>query len=127
MNTKKVLELINNGELDRNFIDIYVDAEQLGYQKDRYQNAILKFVEQYGDADIQIFSAPGRSEIGGNHTDHQHGKVLACAINKDAIGVVKSTTISSAPSDTILTSSVLVFLTTPIASLLIAQANTFPC
>lgn len=91
MNTKKVLELINNGELDRNFIDIYVDAEQLGYQKDRYQNAILKFVEQYGDADIQIFSAPGRSEIGGNHTDHQHGKVLACAINKDAIGVVKKT------------------------------------
>ena len=89
MNTKRVLELINNGDLDRDFIDIYVDAEQLKYQKDRYQNAIMKFIEQYGDADIQIFSAPGRSEIGGNHTDHQHGKVLACAINMDAIGIVK--------------------------------------
>ena len=89
MNTKRILELINNGDLDRDFIDIYVDAEQLKYQKDRYQNAIMKFIEQYGDADIQIFSAPGRSEIGGNHTDHQHGKVLACAINKDAIGIVK--------------------------------------
>lgn len=91
MNTKRILELINSGELDRDFIDIYVDAEQLEYQQDRYQNAIMKFIEQYGDADIQIFSAPGRSEIGGNHTDHQHGKVLACAINKDAIGVVKKT------------------------------------
>ena len=89
MNTKRVLELINNGDLDRDFIDIYVDVEQLKYQKDRYQNAIMKFIEQYGDADIHIFSAPGRSEIGGNHTDHQHGKVLACAINKDAIGIVK--------------------------------------
>ena len=89
MNTKRVLELISNGDLDRDFIDIYVDVEQLKYQKDRYQNAIMKFIEQYGDADIHIFSAPGRSEIGGNHTDHQHGKVLACAINKDAIGIVK--------------------------------------
>ena len=47
------------------------------------------FKEYYGDGDIEIFSAPGRSEIGGNHTDHQHGKVLACAINMDAIGIVK--------------------------------------
>lgn len=89
MNTKKVLDLINKGDLDCKFIDIYVDAEQLKYQKERYQNAVMKFIEHYGDADIQIFSAPGRSEIGGNHTDHQHGKVLACAINRDAIGVVK--------------------------------------
>ena len=89
MNTKRVLNLIGKGDLDRDFIDIYVDVEQLEYQKDRYQNAIMKFMEQYGDADIQIFSASGRSEIGGNHTDHQHGKVLACAINKDVIGIVK--------------------------------------
>ena len=47
------------------------------YQKERYISAVMKFIEQYGDGDIQIFSAPGRSEIGGNHTDHQHGKVLA--------------------------------------------------
>lgn len=89
MDTKKVLELIRKGDLDCNFLDIYVDAEQLEYQKERYLNAIMKFKEHYGDGDIQIFSAPGRSEIGGNHTDHQHGKVLACAINMDAIGVVK--------------------------------------
>ena len=89
MELKNVLEVINKGDFDHDFIDIYVDEEQLEYQKKRYTNAILKFQEYYGNTDIQIFSAPGRSEIGGNHTDHQHGKVLACAINKDAIGVVK--------------------------------------
>ena len=89
MNTKKVLDLIKKGDLDQKFIDIYVDRDQLEYQKERYMQAIMKFVEHYGDTDIQIFSAPGRSEIGGNHTEHQHGKVLACAINRDAIGVVK--------------------------------------
>ena len=89
MNIKNVIGLISQGDLDENFIDIYVDTEQLEYQKKRYVDAIVKFEEQYGDGDIKIFSAPGRSEIGGNHTDHQHGKVLACAINKDAIGIVK--------------------------------------
>ncbi len=89
MDTKKIIELIENGSLDEKFIDIYVDTEQLEYQKKRYINTITKFEEHYGDGEVQIFSAPGRSEIGGNHTDHQHGKVLACAINRDAIGVVK--------------------------------------
>ena len=89
MDTKKIIELIENGSFDEKMIDVYVDAEQLEYQKQRYITTIGKFEEHYGEADVQIFSAPGRSEIGGNHTDHQHGKVLACAINRDAIGVVK--------------------------------------
>ena len=42
----------------------------------------------YGDTDVEIYSAPGRSEVGGNHTDHQHGCVLAAAVNLDAIAVV---------------------------------------
>ena len=89
MDTKKLIEVIKNGELDEKLIDIYVDTEQLEYQKNRYINTITKFEEHYGAGEVQIFSAPGRSEIGGNHTDHQHGKVLACAINRDAIGVVR--------------------------------------
>ena len=89
MDTKKIIEFIENGSFDDKLIDIYVDAEQLDYQKKRYIDTIGKFEEHYGTGEVQIFSAPGRSEIGGNHTDHQHGKVLACAINRDAIGVVK--------------------------------------
>ena len=89
METKKIIELIESGSFDEKLIDIYVDKGQLEYQKKRYIDTIAKFEEYYGEGEVQIFSAPGRSEIGGNHTDHQHGKVLACAINRDAIGVVK--------------------------------------
>ena len=37
--------------------------------------------------DVIIVSAPGRTEVGGNHTDHQHGQVLAASINDDAIAI----------------------------------------
>ena len=42
----------------------------------------------YGDREVEVYSAPGRSEVGGNHTDHQHGMVLATSINLDAIAIV---------------------------------------
>ena len=71
--------------------DIYIDEELLDYQRNRYIEAISTFETIYGECEACIFSAPGRSEIGGNHTDHQHGQVLAAAINLDAIAIVKET------------------------------------
>ena len=91
MDTKKIIELIERGNFDEKLIDIYVYTDKLEYQKKRYTDAISKFENYYGEGDITIFSAPGRSEIGGNHTDHQHGEVLAASINLDAIGIVKKT------------------------------------
>ncbi|MDD3221139.1 MAG: galactokinase [Clostridia bacterium] len=41
----------------------------------------------FGEGDVEIYSTPGRCEIGGNHTDHQHGKVLAAAVNLDMTGI----------------------------------------
>lgn len=41
-----------------------------------------------GSEHVSVFSAPGRTEVCGNHTDHQHGCVLAAAVNIDAIAVV---------------------------------------
>ena len=61
MDTNKVLELISKGDLDQKLLDIYIDARQLTYQRERYMNAIKKFIELYGDGEIQMFSAPGRS------------------------------------------------------------------
>lgn len=79
---------IENGEFDGKFIELY-GQKDLQNQKERYLTAIDKFYELYPDnAEISIFSAPGRIEIGGNHTDHQHGCVLAAAVNLDAIAVV---------------------------------------
>lgn len=68
--------------------EIYVDKGVLDYQNGRYQEAIRKYEELYGAGEAEIYSAAGRSEVGGNHTDHQHGEVLAASINLDAIAVV---------------------------------------
>ncbi len=65
---------------------LYADTEA---QKARFIEAIDAFTEKYGDnRDIYIFSVPGRSEILGNHTDHNRGCVMAGAINRDIIAVV---------------------------------------
>jgi len=48
------------------------------------------FIETFSAEPECIFSAPGRTEIGGNHTDHQHGRVLAGAVNLDILACVKS-------------------------------------
>lgn len=54
---------------------------------ERYRDMIEKFKKTFGDKDIQMFSSPGRTEISGNHTDHNHGKVLAGSINLDCVGI----------------------------------------
>lgn len=69
---------------------LYGSCEQtISRQKQRYSDAVDRFRECYPDCEeISVFSAPGRTEIGGNHTDHQHGCVLAAAVNLDIIAVV---------------------------------------
>ena len=91
MQTKEMIATIQNGGLDEKILDIYVDATKLTYQKERYVRAIRTFESNYGAGDAQIFSAPGRSEVGGNHTDHQHGEILAASVNLDTIGIVRKT------------------------------------
>lgn len=55
----------------------------------RYADAVNCFASLYGEnREVSVFSAPGRTEIGGNHTDHQRGHVLAAAVNLDVIAVV---------------------------------------
>ena len=83
-----LVEELNNKKYDELLNDIYVDTNLLDYQRERYVKAINEYVSLYGDTDVEIYSAPGRSEVGGNHTDHQHGCVLAAAVNLDAIAVV---------------------------------------
>lgn len=91
MQTDLLISRFLEGENDDRLADIYVDKTKILYQRDRYINAIKKFEQCYGPDDVVLFSAPGRSEIGGNHTDHQHGEVLAASVNLDTIGVVKQT------------------------------------
>lgn len=51
----------------------------------RYIMVAEGFAEKFGDREFAFFSAPGRTEIGGNHTDHNHGKVLAASVHLDCV------------------------------------------
>lgn len=69
---------------------LYIDETALARQPERYQAAVRSFRTLFGEEGrVQLYSAPGRSEVGGNHTDHQRGKVLACSLNLDVIAVVR--------------------------------------
>ena len=62
-------------------------------QEERYEAIRKGFAAQYGyeAGEGTFFSAPGRTEIGGNHTDHNHGRVLAGAVDLDIVGLAQKT------------------------------------
>lgn len=87
-NIRLLINEIANGSYNETLRDIYIDERLIPYQQKRYIQAMEEFIKLYGESDVEIYSAPGRSEVGGNHTDHQHGMVLATSINLDAIAIV---------------------------------------
>ncbi len=88
MNINDIKIKISDGGFDKSFLMLYGDTEKA---KQRYLTACDEFVKLYGDREeIRLFSAPGRTEIGGNHTDHQHGCVLAGSVDLDVIAVVSA-------------------------------------
>ena len=61
-------------------------GEDVPRQIARYRALLDAYCAAFNDGnEVSIFSAPGRSEIGGNHTDHQNGRVLAAAVTLDAV------------------------------------------
>ncbi len=79
--------------LEGNAIEMHQDLyRDLDAARARLSAAVRRFGEIYGeDRDVYLFSVPGRSEVSGNHTDHNHGKVLAAAIDRDIIAVASPT------------------------------------
>lgn len=85
MKADELIGFLESGGLSK-YASLYDD---LDHARERMIAAIKAFVANYGDGrDLYIFSVPGRSEIIGNHTDHNHGKVMAGAINRDILAVV---------------------------------------
>ncbi len=73
---------MNQDRLKQTIEEIYGrDAAEA--QMMRYAHLTAQFTEEFGACEPRLFRAPGRTEIGGNHTDHQHGQVLAAAIDLD--------------------------------------------
>ncbi|WRS27522.1 galactokinase family protein [Oscillospiraceae bacterium MB08-C2-2] len=67
-------------------LDQLYGPEQAASQQERYQSLLEDFSRLFpGQEPWGFYSAPGRTEIGGNHTDHQLGKVLAAAVNLDMV------------------------------------------
>ncbi|MBR5044853.1 MAG: galactokinase, partial [Clostridia bacterium] len=88
MNAKELIAKLEGGALSRH-ADLYRDIPA---ETERYIKAIKRFTELFGEReDVVLFSVPGRSEISGNHTDHNHGCVLAGAIDRDIIAVTAKT------------------------------------
>ena len=89
MNVNELIVAINDGTYDENLKAVYVTDKAVEEQKPRYVETLNDFGELFGyDREVNIMSAPGRTEVCGNHTDHNNGKVLAASINLDAIAVV---------------------------------------
>ena len=81
---------ITNPEFLARLTAVYGDEAQA--QQERYVALADSYNEAFGvDGDFRFFSAPGRTEVGGNHTDHNNGKVLAAAVNLDAVAAVEAT------------------------------------
>lgn len=88
MKPNELIEQIKSGAADAKLKRIYVTDSAVEAQKPRYIRTVKKFIELFGnDRDVIVLSAPGRTEICGNHTDHNNGRVLAASINLDAIAV----------------------------------------
>lgn len=89
MKVKEMISAVLAGKFDDNLKRVYVLDSAVIEQRDRYVELLNTFGELFGyDRDVNIVSAPGRTEVCGNHTDHNNGKVLAASINLDAIAVV---------------------------------------
>lgn len=108
--TEQLIKRIEAGLFDQRLIDVYGCSKTEGAQQASRLIHVLRLFgktfpddlrgpgktdqtvngQQEAEAEpILLFSAPGRTEIGGNHTDHQQGRVLAASINRDILAAVR--------------------------------------
>ena len=94
MNAKGIRADMKSPRMNKDIIlrKIYGEEQRvLEEQIQRYNELEKRFLEYFGEQDMHYFSTPGRVEIGGNHTDHNNGRVLAAAINLDSIAIASPT------------------------------------
>ena len=85
----QLLAALKGGTHDQALAALYAldgSAQRLAEARERAVGLTEAFTAQYGDArGAALFSGPGRTEIGGNHTDHQHGRVLCGSVDLDML------------------------------------------
>ncbi len=86
MKLAQIKENLISGKFGDLFESLYTNINE---STERYGAACDRFAHYFGaEREVELFSAPGRTEVGGNHTDHQLGCVLAGSVNLDVIAVV---------------------------------------
>lgn len=86
MNVKDTNQMLESEKAKKLFTALYGE-NAVKENIERYQSLVMNFQKKFPEEDVLLFSSPGRTEISGNHTDHNHGKVLAGSINLDCVGV----------------------------------------
>lgn len=91
MTVSELTEKISAGALDAAFAArCGIDSARVPAQRERAVRCAALFSEKYdaaGTRDVSLLSVGGRSEISGNHTDHNHGRVIAASISLDVLAV----------------------------------------
>ena len=90
MNAVQLINTINCGGHDEKLTILY-GKDNLSAAKKRYIKAINEFTSIYGEREISLYTVAGRSELSGNHTDHNRGCVVAASISLDIIAVAAAT------------------------------------
>ena len=91
-NRINAVKLLNSPKTKELFYKLYgKDDRVIQEQFKRYRKIVKQYQNYFYATPVHLFSAPGRTEIGGNHTDHNAGRVLAASINLDSIGAVDET------------------------------------
>lgn len=89
MNYQELKAYIDSTQID-DLLKKIICNDDLSDEKKRYHKLLDDAYAKYGDGDYHFISSPGRSEIGGNHTDHQHGHVVAASLSIDNLVVCKA-------------------------------------
>lgn len=84
-----IQQILLSGQAEAAMKTLYSSqAERLEEEKRRYAALLEKFKAAFpGSKEVEFFSSPGRTEVGGNHTDHNAGRVLAAAVDLDILAV----------------------------------------
>lgn len=86
---KEMIEHLQKDTYDGRIGEVYAPSQvELESIKERISSLITGYAENFENEEVEIFSAPGRTEIGGNHTDHQQGCVIAGSISLDIMACV---------------------------------------
>ncbi|MCI8453293.1 MAG: galactokinase [Lachnospiraceae bacterium] len=86
MEVKHILKLLESEKAEKFLIEMYGKAGVIK-NRARYVHVAEEFAKKFGEKQVSLFSSAGRTEISGNHTDHNQGKVLAGSIDLDCVAV----------------------------------------